>query len=79
MVGETFLICSKEMRVEIKLWEFSCNLVIKTMEGGKLPKRKGVKGDELRTRDSFWQAHGGTVMFGEEESCEEEGKEKKLE
>lgn len=62
MVGETFLIGSKEIRVEIKLWEFSRNLVIKTTERGKLPKRKGVKGDELRTRDSFWQAHGGAVV-----------------
>lgn len=77
MVGEPLLIYNKEIRVEIKLWEFSRNLITKTMEVGKLPKREGVKRNEQRTQDSFWQARDGDVV--DEKSWEEEGKEQKLE
>lgn len=77
MVGEPLLICNKEIRVEIKLWEFSRNLITKNMDVGKLPKREGVKGDEQRTQDSFWQARDGAVV--DEKPWEEEGKEQKLE
>lgn len=72
-VGEPLLICSKEIRVEIKLWEFSRNLITKTTEVGKLPKREGVKEGEPRTQDSFWRTNGGAVADGEEEGREDRG------
>lgn len=56
-VGEKLLIFSKEIRVEIKLWELSHTLIINTADVDKLPKGRGVRGDRPRVQERPWQAH----------------------